>query len=111
METISGATFAFFHEGPPDLIENDLTNGSYRVMVGQAPVSEGPPMHVHPHTDEGFYIADGEMVFVFPDREVVAGANTFVSCLAGASTPPAPRNRCAACSSTRLATPSTSHSP
>ncbi|HEX5856466.1 MAG TPA: cupin domain-containing protein [Microbacterium sp.] len=78
METISGATFAFFHEGPPDLIENDLTNGSYRVMVGQAPVSEGPPMHVHPHTDEGFYIADGEMVFVFPDREVVAGANTFV---------------------------------
>ena len=69
METVSGATFAFSHDGPPDLIENDLTNGSYRVMVGQAPVSEGPPMHVHPHTDEGFYIADGEMVFVFPDRD------------------------------------------
>jgi mannose-6-phosphate isomerase-like protein (cupin superfamily) len=78
METISGATFAFFQDGAPDLIENDLTRGSYRVMVGQAPVSEGPPMHIHPHTDEGFYIADGEMVFVFPDREVVAGPNTFV---------------------------------
>ena len=78
METIGGATFAFFQDAKADLIENDLTHGAYRVMVGQAPVSEGPPMHIHPHTDEGFYIADGEMVFVFPDREVAAGPNTFV---------------------------------
>ena len=78
METISGATFAFFHDGPPDMIENDLTGGSYRVMVGEAPAGDGPPMHIHPYTDEGFYIAAGQMVFVFPDRQVVAGPNTFV---------------------------------
>ena len=78
METISGATFAFFHDGAPDLIENELTQGSYRVMVGQAPIGEGPPMHLHPHTDEGFYIGDGVVAFVFPDREVLAGPGSFV---------------------------------
>jgi mannose-6-phosphate isomerase-like protein (cupin superfamily) len=35
-------------------------------------------MHIHPHTDEGFYISDGELTFVFPDREVVAGPGSFV---------------------------------
>jgi mannose-6-phosphate isomerase-like protein (cupin superfamily) len=78
MNEVCGATFVFDHEGPPDLIGNELTGGSYRVMVGRAPAGEGPPMHIHPHTDEGFYIADGEMRFLFPDREVVAGPGTFV---------------------------------
>ncbi len=73
MEELSGAVFFFDRDGPPDLIGNELTGGSYRVMVGRAAAGEGPPMHVHPHTDEGFYIGDGEMRFVFPDREVVAG--------------------------------------
>ena len=53
------------------MIENELTQGSYRVMVGRAPAGDGPPMHIHPHSDEG------EMTFIFPDREVVAGAGTF----------------------------------
>jgi mannose-6-phosphate isomerase-like protein (cupin superfamily) len=78
METICGATFVFNQDGAPDLIENDLTGGAYRVMVGRAPTGEGPPMHVHPHTDEGFYIGEGEMQFVFADREVTAAAGTFV---------------------------------
>jgi mannose-6-phosphate isomerase-like protein (cupin superfamily) len=78
METICGATFVFDREGAPDLIGNELTGGAYRVLVGRAPASEGPPMHIHPHTDEGFYIGEGEMTFVFPDREVVAGPGTFV---------------------------------
>jgi len=78
MESVCGAVFVFDHDGQPDLIGNELTGGSYRVMVGWAPTGEGPPMHVHPHTDEGFYIGDGEMTFVFPDREVVAGPGTFV---------------------------------
>jgi mannose-6-phosphate isomerase-like protein (cupin superfamily) len=78
METICGATFVFDHEGAPDMIENDLTGGAYRVMVGQAPTGEGPPMHVHPDTDEGFYVGEGELTFVFADREVVAGPGSFV---------------------------------
>src|SRR5215207_3208639 len=78
MENICGATFVFDHDGPPDVIGNELTGGSYRVMVGQAPAGEGPPMHVHPHTDEGFYVGAGKLTFVFPDREVVAGPASFV---------------------------------
>src|SRR5215203_2462948 len=78
MEDICGASFVFGHDGQLDVIENDLTSGSYRVIVGHVPAGEGPPMHIHPHTDEGFYIADGELTFVFPDREVVAGPGTFV---------------------------------
>jgi len=78
MESICGATFFFDHDGEPDLIGNELTGGAYRVLVGRAPVAEGPPMHIHPHTDEGFYVGDGELTFVFPDRQVVAGPGTFV---------------------------------
>ena len=78
MENVCGATFVFDHEGEPDLIGNDLTGGAYRVMVGRAAAGEGPPMHIHPHTDEGFYIGEGEMTFVFGDRQVVAGPGSFV---------------------------------
>lgn len=78
METICGATFVFDHEGEPDLIENELTGGAYRVLVGRAPVGQGPPLHTHPHTDEGFYIGEGELTFVFGDREVIAGPGSFV---------------------------------
>src|SRR5215217_4354080 len=78
MEEIWGATFIVDHEGQPDLIGNELTGGSYRVLIGRVPVGEGPPMRTHPHTDEGFYVGDGEITFVFPDREVVAGPGTFV---------------------------------
>ena len=48
------------------------------MMVGGAPAGEGPAMHIHPHTDEGFYIGDGELTFVCPDRQVVASPGTFV---------------------------------
>ena len=48
------------------------------MLVGQAPVGDGPPMHTHPHTDEGFYVGEGKLTFVFPDRQVVAGPGTFV---------------------------------
>lgn len=52
---------------------------SSHTWVGAAPDGDpGPPLHIHPHTDEGFYIGDGEMTFQFEDREVVAGAGTFV---------------------------------
>ncbi|MEY2443276.1 MAG: hypothetical protein QOJ46_2702 [bacterium] len=79
METICGATFSFGLNGDLDLIENELTGGSYRLMVAsQLPAGEGPPLHTHPHTDEGFYVGDGEVTFVFPDREVKAGAGSFV---------------------------------
>ncbi len=97
METICGATFDFDHDGEPDLIGNELTGGAYRVLVGRAPVGEGPPMHIHPHTDEGFYVGEGELTFVFPGREVIAGPGRSSSSRAASSTPRTSRSRCAGC--------------
>ena len=42
METICGATFVFDHQGVPDLIENEMTGGAYRVMVGRSDSPTGP---------------------------------------------------------------------
>ena len=37
-----------------------------------------PPFHVHPHTDEAFYVAGGEGTFLLGDREVRVTAGGFV---------------------------------
>ena len=53
--------------------------GAYVAWVGAMATGDGgPPLHVHPSTDEGFYIAEGELTFRLGDREVVAGAGSFV---------------------------------
>ncbi len=53
--------------------------GAYVAWVGaMAAGDNGPPLHVHPDTDEGFYIAEGELTFWLGDQEVVAGAGSFV---------------------------------
>lgn len=55
------------------------TGQAYVVMVGAMAAGDpGPPLHLHPHTDEAFYIAEGELTFQLGDREVVAGAGAFV---------------------------------
>ena len=87
METINGATVirpdpsgalgeavrepVVFGPGP--------NNGAYVVMVGAMPAGDpGPPLHRHPHTDEGFYVAEGELTFQLGDQELAAGAGSFV---------------------------------
>lgn len=55
------------------------TGGAYVALLGVIPRGEdGPPPHRHPHTDEGFYVAEGEATVQIEDREVVAGPGTFV---------------------------------
>jgi mannose-6-phosphate isomerase-like protein (cupin superfamily) len=57
------------------------TQGSFVALVGMFPPGEpGPPPHLHPHTDETFYVASGEATFLLGDREVpvVAGSTVFV---------------------------------
>ena len=54
-------------------------NAAYVAWIGaMAAGDKGPPLHVHPPTDEAFYVADGELTFVLGDQEVVAPAGTFV---------------------------------
>ena len=35
-----------------------------------APAGDMPPLHVHHHVDEGFYLLEGELTFYMPGQEV-----------------------------------------
>jgi mannose-6-phosphate isomerase-like protein (cupin superfamily) len=82
METINGCTVVTpsdaqepVHFGPAE------THGAYVVIVGTFPPGQpAPPLHVHPHTDEAYYVADGNATFQLGDRElpVAAGGLVFV---------------------------------
>ena len=87
METIHGATVIFPDPGGaateaargPILFGPDTTEDAYTVMVGAMPVGgEGPPLHIHPYTNEAFYIAEGELTFQLGDQEVVTGPGAFI---------------------------------
>jgi quercetin dioxygenase-like cupin family protein len=88
VETIGGATVIFPAAGgaaeeaardAPIVLGPDVAAGAYRVMVGGVPGDyEGPPLHYHPHTDEAFYVAEGELTIVLTGQEFVAPAGTLV---------------------------------
>ncbi len=42
------------------------------------PGQAGPPLHLHPHTDEMFYIADGTATFQLGDSELQLSAGGLV---------------------------------
>ena len=87
VETINGATVILADPGGAAgdaarglvVFGPEPAGGAYVAWVGAMPAGDpGPPLHVHPHTDEAFYVADGELTFRLGNREVVAGAGTFV---------------------------------
>lgn len=80
MGTINGCSVIPPSEAPKPIPFGPAeTNGSYVVLVGTFPAGEpGPPPHVHPHTDEAFYVADGEATFQLGDRELQLGAGSLV---------------------------------
>ena len=80
METVNGCTVI----PPPDATHPvhfgpGETQDSYVVMLGAFPPGHpAPPLHVHPHTDEAFYLAEGDATFRLGDREVRATAGCLV---------------------------------
>jgi len=55
--------------------------GAYLAIVGVFPPGQpAPPLHLHPDTDEAFYIAEGDATFLLGDREVpvTSGGLVFV---------------------------------
>jgi quercetin dioxygenase-like cupin family protein len=81
METINGCTILNPSE---DAIARfsplELQGGAYMAEIGAFPPGELAPVHFHPHTDEAFYVADGEATFPLGDREhrVTAGGFVFI---------------------------------
>jgi len=82
METINGCTVIRSSEArEPVHFGAAESHGAYVVIVGTFPAGQrAPPLHVHPHTDEAFYVADGDATFRLGDRElpVTAGGLVFV---------------------------------
>ncbi len=63
----------------PVMFGPEASGGAYVAMVGAMSAGDaGPPLHIHPYTDETFYISEGELTFQLGEREVVASAGAFV---------------------------------
>jgi quercetin dioxygenase-like cupin family protein len=82
METINGCTVVPRSEAPEQVRFGPAeSQGAYVVIVGTFPPGQpAPPLHVHPYSDEAFYVADGDATFRLGDRElpVTAGGLVFV---------------------------------
>jgi mannose-6-phosphate isomerase-like protein (cupin superfamily) len=80
METINGCMVIPPPEtAEPTTLGPDETRGAYVAIIGMFPPGEpGPPPHLHPHTDETFYVASGEATFLLGDREVQVAPGSMV---------------------------------
>jgi mannose-6-phosphate isomerase-like protein (cupin superfamily) len=80
METVNGCV-VIPHSPEPAQFGAAEMQGAYRVLLGDYPMdAPAPPLHVHPTTDEAFYVADGQATFVLGDREIAVetGGMVFV---------------------------------
>lgn len=56
----------------------ESTNGAYSLVEETLLDDEGPPLHVHDHDDEAFYVLSGRGVFVVGDERSELGPGDFV---------------------------------
>ena len=57
-------------------IGSEQTDGRYAVIEEVSPVGGGPPLHVHRHEDELFYVLSGELELQLGDQRVRAKAGS-----------------------------------
>jgi quercetin dioxygenase-like cupin family protein len=69
--------------GPGDmyrfLVTGAETGGAYFVMEALVPPGGGPPLHIHRHEDETFYVVAGSCDFRLGDDAITAGPGDFVN--------------------------------
>ena len=56
----------------------ETTNGSLTLAEASVPPGGGPPPHIHPHTDESFFVLAGELEFLNGTETFLAGEGDFV---------------------------------
>jgi mannose-6-phosphate isomerase-like protein (cupin superfamily) len=56
----------------------EQTGGSIGFLEGRTPPGFGPPRHIHHHSDELFYVLEGEFQFLLGEWLVHAPAGSFV---------------------------------
>jgi mannose-6-phosphate isomerase-like protein (cupin superfamily) len=54
------------------------TGGRFSLCEVVIAPQTGPPLHIHHHEDETFYVLEGEVIFRCGDREFIAGTGTMV---------------------------------
>lgn len=57
---------------------SEETGGAYALLEQQIPAGSGPPLHVHRHETEIFYILEGEFEFTLGDQVVSAPVGTMI---------------------------------
>jgi quercetin dioxygenase-like cupin family protein len=57
-------------------IDGEQTAGQYAVIEEVSPVDGGPPLHVHHHEDELFYVQEGEVEFQLGEQRFRAQAGS-----------------------------------
>ena len=56
------------------------TNGKYFLSETVVPAGDlGPPIHVHAHEDESFFLKSGQLKFIVNDEEVELNAGEFLN--------------------------------
>jgi mannose-6-phosphate isomerase-like protein (cupin superfamily) len=82
METVNGCTVIPAQDSvDPTYFGPAEMAGAYVAIIGVFPPGEpAPPLHLHPDTDEAFYLAEGDATFLLGDSEitVTSGGLVFV---------------------------------
>jgi mannose-6-phosphate isomerase-like protein (cupin superfamily) len=59
---------------------SEETGGAYAILEQQIPAGHGPPLHVHRHKTEIFYILEGQFEITVGDQKVAAPAGAIAAC-------------------------------
>ncbi len=78
VEAEAGTTWKIFGLEIVGKIMSAQTDGAYSVVISTTPPEGGPPLHVHEHEDELFYILRGTYEFRFGDETITANAGDLV---------------------------------
>jgi quercetin dioxygenase-like cupin family protein len=57
---------------------SEQTNGAYAILEQKIPAGHGPPLHVHRHETEIFYILDGQFEVIIGNKTVPAPTGAIV---------------------------------
>jgi len=57
---------------------SEETGGAYAILEQMIPAGHGPPLHIHRHETEIFYVLDGQFEITIGERKVTATAGAIV---------------------------------
>ncbi len=74
----TGTTWNIFGLEIVGKVMSEQTNGKYAVVVSTTPPEGGPPLHVHQHEDEMFYVLAGTYEFRFGNQTAIASKGDLI---------------------------------